>query len=96
MLWRWQNFSATTRNCVLIIAPTSRAWTGRRRIIKTKVKKKVTVNGVEKEIEEIIETLRPGHLEVVYHLYSMELKHGPLVLRMRTDESHGPHAACRR
>lgn len=26
----------------------------------------------------------PGHLEVVYHLYSMALGHGPLVLRQRT------------
>jgi NADH-quinone oxidoreductase subunit C len=55
-------------------------------VIKSKLKKKVTVNGVESEVEEIIETLRSGHLEVVYHLYSMELKHGPLVLRMRTDD----------
>ena len=55
-------------------------------VVKTKLKKKVTVNGVESEIEEIIETLRSGHLEAVYHLYSMELKHGPLVLRMRTDD----------
>ena len=53
--------------------------------IKTKVKKKVVVEGVEKEVEETIETLRSGHLEVVYHLYSMELKHGPVVLRMRTE-----------
>jgi NADH-quinone oxidoreductase subunit C len=53
--------------------------------VKTKVKKKVLVAGVEKEIEETIETLRSGHLEVVYHLYSMELKHGPVVLRMSTD-----------
>ncbi|MGA2245136.1 MAG: NADH-quinone oxidoreductase subunit C [Verrucomicrobiota bacterium] len=53
--------------------------------IKTKVKKKVLVAGAEKEIEETIETLRSGHLEVVYHLYSMELKHGPVVLRMRTE-----------
>lgn len=52
--------------------------------LKTKVKKKALVAGVEKEVEEIVETLRPGHLEVVYHLYSMELKHGPVVLRMRT------------
>ena len=28
--------------------------------------------------------MRPGFLEVVYHLYSMEKKHGPVVLRMRT------------
>jgi NADH-quinone oxidoreductase subunit C len=26
----------------------------------------------------------PGYLEVVYHLYSVEKKHGPVVLRMRT------------
>jgi len=53
---------------------------------KTKVKKKVLVEGVEKEVEETIETLRSGCLEVVYHLYSMELKHGPVVLRMRTED----------
>ena len=53
--------------------------------IKTKVKKKVLVGGVEKEIEEIIETLRSGHLEVVYHLYSMALKQGPVVLRLRSE-----------
>ena len=62
--------------------------------IKTKVKKKVVVEGVEKEVEEIVDTLRSGHLEVVYHLYSMELKHGPVVLRMRTenrtDNTHLP------
>ena len=63
-------------------------------VVKTKVKKKVVVEGVEKEIEETIETLRSGHLEVVYHLYSMELKHGPVVLRLRTanrtDQTHLP------
>lgn len=62
--------------------------------IKTKVKKKLLVEGVEKEIEETIETLRSGHLEVVYHLYSMALKHGPVVLRLctenRTDNTHLP------
>ena len=62
--------------------------------IKTKVKKKVVVEGVENEIEETIETLRSGHLEVVYHLYSMALKHGPVVLRLRTenraDKTHLP------
>jgi NADH-quinone oxidoreductase subunit C len=62
--------------------------------LKTKVKKKVVVEGAEKEVEEIVETLRSGHLEVVYHLYSMALKHGPIVLRMRTenraDKTHLP------
>ncbi|MBV9462980.1 MAG: NADH-quinone oxidoreductase subunit C [Verrucomicrobiae bacterium] len=28
----------------------------------------------------------PGYLEVVYHLYSMELKHGPIALRCRTQD----------
>jgi len=63
-------------------------------VVKTKVKKKVLVEGVEKEVEETIETLRSGHLEVVYHLYSMEFKHGPVVLRLRTenraDQTHLP------
>jgi len=27
----------------------------------------------------------PGYLEVVYHLYSIEKKHGPVVLRLRTE-----------
>lgn len=54
-------------------------------VVKTKVKKKVLIAGVEKEVEETVETLRSGHLEVVYHLYSMALKHGPVVLRLRTE-----------
>ncbi len=49
-----------------------------------KIKVKQVVDGVEKEIEEVKKTIRPGFLEVVYHLYSMELKHGPVVLRQRT------------
>ena len=57
---------------------------------KTKVKK--LVDGVEKEVEESI--TKPGYLEAVYHLYSMELKHGPLVIRLRTanrtDKVHIP------
>ena len=54
-------------------------------VVKTKVKKKVVVDGVEKEIEETIETLCSGHLEAVYHLYSVEKKHGPVMLRLRTE-----------
>ena len=50
-----------------------------------KIKVKQVVDGVEKEVEEVKKTLRPGFLEVVYHLYSMELKHGPVVLRLRTE-----------
>ena len=59
-----------------------------------KIKVKQVVDGVEKEVEEVKKSLRPGFLEAVYHLYSMELKHGPVVLRMRTvnrtDQTHLP------
>lgn len=52
--------------------------------LKQTVKVKKVVDGVEKEVDEVRETVRPGCLEVVYHLYSMALKHGPVILRMRT------------
>jgi NADH-quinone oxidoreductase subunit C len=51
-----------------------------------KVKVKQLVEGVEQEVEEVQKTRTPGYLEAVYHLYSMEKKHGPLVLRMRTED----------
>jgi NADH-quinone oxidoreductase subunit C len=50
-----------------------------------KIKVKQIVDGVEKEVEEVKNTIRPGYLEVVYHLYSITLKHGPVVVRMRTE-----------
>jgi NADH-quinone oxidoreductase subunit C len=49
-----------------------------------KVKTLRLVDGVDKEVEETVERRRPAHLEAVYHLYSMALKHGPLVLRQHT------------
>jgi NADH-quinone oxidoreductase subunit C len=61
-------------------------------VSKTKAKVKKVVEGVEKEVEETVETKRAGYLEVVYHLYSMRLKHGPLIIRQRTtnrtDQNH--------
>lgn len=61
---------------------------------KVKVTRKVTktVDGpegkVEQPVEETVEETRkhvePGCLEAVYHLFSVEKKHGPLVIRMRT------------
>jgi len=54
--------------------------------VKSKVTKTVTVDGVAKDVEETIETLRPGFLEAVYHLYSMAKKHGPVILRLRTED----------
>ena len=53
--------------------------------ISEKVKVKKVVDGVEKEVEEVKRTKRPGYLEAVYHLYSMELKHGPVIIRLRTE-----------
>ena len=35
-------------------------------------------------VEEKIKRVQPGCLEAVYHLYSMALRHGPLVIRLRT------------
>ena len=62
--------------------------------ISEKVKVKKVLDGVEKEVEEVKQTKRPGHLEAVYHFYSMELKHGPVILRLRTenrtDKTHVP------
>lgn len=53
---------------------------------ETSAKVKITklVDGAEKEVEEVQKTSTPGNLEVVYHLFSQELKLGPLPLRMRT------------
>jgi NADH-quinone oxidoreductase subunit C len=62
--------------------------------LSEKIKVKKMVEGVEKEVEEIKKTKRPAYLEAVYHLYSMEKKHGPVIIRMRTenrgDKNHLP------
>ena len=55
------------------------------RVLKEKIKVKKNVGGVEKEVEEAVERRTEPYLEAVYHLYSMTLKHGPLVLRLRTE-----------
>ena len=40
--------------------------------------------GPGRVVEQKTKRIEPGYLEVVYHVYSMALKHGPLVLRLRT------------
>jgi len=40
---------------------------------------------VEETVEETRKLMQPGYLEMVYHLFSMAKKHGPVVLRMRTE-----------
>jgi NADH-quinone oxidoreductase subunit C len=60
------------------------------RTVKKTVKVKKIVDGEEKEVDETTEEKIPGYLEAVYHLYSITLKHGPLIIRMRTsDRSDG-------
>jgi NADH-quinone oxidoreductase subunit C len=55
------------------------------RVVKTKIKVKKLVEGVETEVDEERSESIPGYLEAVYHLYSMMLKHGPVVIRLRTE-----------
>ena len=54
--------------------------------ISEKIKLKQIIDGVEQEVEEIRKSQSPGYLEVVYHLFSMEKKDGPVILRMRTED----------
>jgi NADH-quinone oxidoreductase subunit C len=62
------------------------------RKVSKKVKVKKIVEGVEKEVDETQEEFSPGYLEAVYHLFSMSLKHGPVIIRMRTpDRATGAH-----
>lgn len=60
---------------------------------KIKVKKQVeTPEGmVEQDAEETRKTKVPGYLEAVYHLYSMERKHGPVIVRLRTASRSSAH-----
>jgi len=53
-------------------------------VVQEKRKVKQVIDGVDREIEQTTEHKKLGYLEVVYHLYSMELKQGPLILRLRT------------
>jgi NADH-quinone oxidoreductase subunit C len=59
-------------------------WLDRKVTKKVKVKK--LVEGVEKEVEESHDEFFAGYLEAVYHLFSMTLKHGPVIIRMRTPD----------
>jgi NADH-quinone oxidoreductase subunit C len=54
------------------------------REVSETVKMKKTVDGIEQEVSETRKVMTKGHLEVVYHLYSVSKGHGPIILRMRT------------
>jgi NADH-quinone oxidoreductase subunit C len=58
-------------------------------VLKETTKTKQVIDGVERDIEQKTERKIPGYLEVVHHLYSMELKHGPLIIRLRTADRAG-------
>ena len=66
-------------------------WPGKEITEKVKVTRTVTktVDGVEQTVDETVEethkTVTPGCLEAVYHLYSVEKKYGPVILRMHTE-----------
>ena len=63
-------------------------------VVKESTKTKQVIDGVERLIEQTTERKVPGYLEVVHHLYSMQLKQGPVILRLRTenrlDKNHVP------
>ena len=60
--------------------------------LSEKIKVKKIVDGIEKDVDEVRKTSIPGYLEAVYHLFSVELREGPLPLRMRTqDREAGVH-----
>jgi NADH-quinone oxidoreductase subunit C len=59
-------------------------WLDRKVTKKVKVKK--VVEGAEKEVEETQEEFFPGYLETVYHLFSITLKQGPVIIRLRTPD----------
>jgi NADH-quinone oxidoreductase subunit C len=61
------------------------------RVVKKTTKMKQLVDGVEKEVDQTSEEKVPGYLEAVYHLYSMKLKHGPIIIRMRTPDRNNAH-----
>lgn len=64
-------------------------WPDRSEKVKVKVKASGGngSGGEEKVVEEV--RIVPGYLEVVYHLYSMERRIGPVILRVRTGDREG-------
>jgi NADH-quinone oxidoreductase subunit C len=67
-------------------------WPEKEIVEATKTTEPDPAGGPPKVVEQKTKRLQHGYLEVVYHLYSMELKHGPLVLRLRTANRTGQTA----
>jgi NADH-quinone oxidoreductase subunit C len=54
------------------------------RTVQDRIRVTRVADGAERVVEEVQERRRPGWLEAVYHLYSVRLRHGPVILRQRT------------
>ena len=59
-------------------------WPEKEIVETTKTTVPDSAGGAPKVVEQKTKRIQPGFLEVVYHLYSMALKHGPVILRLRT------------
>lgn len=59
-------------------------WPEKEIIESTKVSVPDPAGGPAKVVEQKTKRIQPGYLEVVYHLYSMAKKHGPVIIRLRT------------
>jgi NADH-quinone oxidoreductase subunit C len=59
-------------------------WTEKDIVETTKVTVPDPAGGPAKVVDQKTTRRQPGCLEVVYHLYSMALKHGPVIIRLRT------------
>src|SRR5687767_12773589 len=57
-------------------------WPEKEIIETTKITAPDPAGGPPKTVEQKTKRSQPGHLEVVYHLYSMRLKHGPVIVRL--------------
>ena len=54
-------------------------------VSQQRVRVREVLEGKQVEVERVTEEKRAGFLEAVYHLYSVQLRHGPVILRMRTE-----------
>ncbi len=59
-------------------------WPEKEIIETTKTTVPDPAGGPAKVVEQKTKRLQPGYLEVVYHLFSMRMKHGPVIVRLRT------------
>lgn len=59
-------------------------WPEKEIIETTKTTAPDPAGGPAKVVEQKTKRIQPGYLEVVYHLYSIELRQGPVILRLRT------------